>query len=125
MSTPTHKAPPRCSDLNGYHNLSVNSANSSPVNGTNNHDHVIATSGVSPSDTANSNSSVKSSSDNGLGVVQSVLNINKSLVQLKQDTSPLRQPLKKKHFALSNYATKWKHSTKCIPKWAKLWCQNS
>ncbi|XP_014086448.2 fibronectin type III domain containing protein 3C1 isoform X2 [Bactrocera oleae] len=87
--------PPRCSDLNGYHNLSVNSANSSPVNGTNNHDHVIATSGVSPSDTANSNSSVKSSSDNGLGVVQSVLNINKSLVQLKQDTSPLRQPLKK------------------------------
>nr|XP_036225592.1 fibronectin type-III domain-containing protein 3a isoform X6 [Bactrocera oleae]XP_036225593.1 fibronectin type-III domain-containing protein 3a isoform X6 [Bactrocera oleae]XP_036225594.1 fibronectin type-III domain-containing protein 3a isoform X6 [Bactrocera oleae] len=73
----------------------INSANSSPVNGTNNHDHVIATSGVSPSDTANSNSSVKSSSDNGLGVVQSVLNINKSLVQLKQDTSPLRQPLKK------------------------------
>ncbi|XP_050319103.1 fibronectin type-III domain-containing protein 3A isoform X2 [Bactrocera neohumeralis] len=73
----------------------INSANNSPVNGTKKHDHVIATSAVLPSDRANSNSSVKSSIDNGLGVIQSVQNINKSIVQPKQDTSPLRQPLKK------------------------------
>ncbi|XP_049317696.1 uncharacterized protein LOC105229353 [Bactrocera dorsalis] len=75
----------------------INSANNSPVNGTKKHDHVIATSGVPPSDTTNSNSSVKSSVDNGLGVIQSVQNINKSIVQPKQDTSPLRQPLKKQN----------------------------
>ncbi|XP_018787615.1 PREDICTED: fibronectin type-III domain-containing protein 3A [Bactrocera latifrons] len=73
----------------------INSANNSPINGTKKHDHVIATPGVSLSDPANSNSSVKSSTDNGLGVIQSVQNINKSIVQPKQDTSPLRQPLKK------------------------------
>uniref|UniRef100_A0A0A1XTE7 Fibronectin type-III domain-containing protein 3a n=1 Tax=Zeugodacus cucurbitae TaxID=28588 RepID=A0A0A1XTE7_ZEUCU len=80
-SAPTQIPPLRRSDLNGYHKLSVNSANSSPVNGTKNCDQVTTNSGGSPLVTTNLNS-LKSSID------------NKNLAQLKQDTSPLQQPLK-------------------------------